>query len=218
MPNLQEIFSRVKDVISRELGERKVYDKDIALALGINQITFATMKSRGKIPYEELMDFCARRKISINWLFYNQIVESLIEETEKFARVRFFSDIYASAGGGATNYEEDNEFIEFEREFLQILGISCKAEELQVLNVRGDSMEPNIEDGSLIFLDTTQKEFKRGGIFVLNTPSGTFMKRLQLKTDGTLELISDNALYPPECVEASGVNIIGKVVASIKEV
>ena len=88
-------------MLSQELGDRKVYDKDVAEALGINQLTLATMKNRAKIPYKEVLEFCAKRKISINWLLFDQIVDSLHAETEKFAQVRYFRDIYASAGGGA---------------------------------------------------------------------------------------------------------------------
>jgi len=40
MPDLQEILARVKDILSDALGNRKVFDKDVAEALNINQITF----------------------------------------------------------------------------------------------------------------------------------------------------------------------------------
>ena len=90
---LKDLLPKIKDIISKELGNRKVYDKDVAYALNINQPTFTTMKNRGKIPYNEILDFCAKRKISINWLFYDQITKSLEEETEKYANVRYYSDI-----------------------------------------------------------------------------------------------------------------------------
>ena len=107
MPDILTVLHKVKDILSQEVGDRKVFDKDVAEALGINQLTLATMKNRAKIPYKEILEFCAKRKISINWLLFDQVVESLQAETDKFAKVSYFRDIYASAGGGALNEEEE---------------------------------------------------------------------------------------------------------------
>ena len=98
MPDILSVLQKVKDILSQEVGERKVFDKDVAEALGINQLTLATMKNRAKIPYKEILEFCAKRKISINWVLFDQVVESLQAETDKFAKIHYFKDIYASAG------------------------------------------------------------------------------------------------------------------------
>ena len=66
MNTFNEIIEKIKDVISNETESGKVFDKDVAAELGISQATFATMKKRGAVPYKELMEFCARRKLSIN--------------------------------------------------------------------------------------------------------------------------------------------------------
>lgn len=217
MPNFQEIISRIKDILSSEVGEKKVFDKDIAKALDINQITFATMKSRDKIPYQQVLDFCAKRKISINWLFYDQIVDSLQTQTEKFIRVRYFKDIYASAGGGAENYEANEEYLNMDQETLVRLG-ALKPQNIEAINVMGDSMEPTLNDGNIVFIDKTLTEINRGGIFVVATPGGLFIKRVQLKTDGMIDLISDNDAYLPESLRAEDIKVVGKVVGAIGEI
>jgi len=218
MPNLKEILQRLKDVLSQDLGERKVFDKDVAEALAINHVTLATMKARNKIPYQELLDFCAKRKISINWLFYNQVVESLVQETERFARIRYFHDIYASAGGGAENYDEEACYLHVDEAILEKIGLTCKTEEIEAINVLGDSMEPTLQEGNVVLIDRTQVKIERGGIFVVATPGGLFIKRLQLKSSGALELISDNSAYVPESVDAKSVRVLGKVVGAFTKV
>ena len=217
MFDLKEILPKIKDIISKELGNRKVYDKDVALALEINQPTFTTMKNRGKIPYHEILDFCAKRKISINWLFYNQITKSLEAETEKYANVRYFSDVYASAGGGAMNYDEKHEDLVLDDHIIQKLGGQSEIKNIDSLNVLGDSMEPTFRDGDIVFVNRTLREVHKGGIFVISTPIGLFVKRLRLKIDGTLEMISDNASYSTEIVDSASVEVIGKVVGSVNE-
>lgn len=212
---LQDILPKIKDIISLEVGDKKVFDKDVANALNINQATFATYKSRNKIPYEEVMEFCAKRKISINWLFYNQITQSLEDSTEKFARVRYFTDIYASAGGGALNYDEDNEYINVDDKIIDFLGGAKALDFVDAINIIGDSMEPTLNDGSIVFIDRREINFAKGGIFIVSTPAGLFIKRLQLKSDGSVELISDNPSYYPEVVDGMSLEIIGKAVGTI---
>ena len=72
MNNLATVIEKLKDIISNEVGNKKVFDKHIARELDINPITFATMKSRNKIPYKEILEFCASRKILINDVLFNQ--------------------------------------------------------------------------------------------------------------------------------------------------
>ena len=84
MSNYNEIIEKIKDIISQELGNKKVLDKDIAAALEINYDNFRKQKARNKIPYFEIMSFLAIRNISINWFFFNQLPESLIENTSNY--------------------------------------------------------------------------------------------------------------------------------------
>ena len=95
MQTFSDIVETMKDIVSSEFPDRKVFDKDIADLLEISQMNFATMKKRNKIPFNELLDFCAKRSITINWLLYNQSPESLVEPTNRFFMARHLS---ASAG------------------------------------------------------------------------------------------------------------------------
>lgn len=215
MFNFKDMLPKIKDVISADLGDKKVFDKDVADVLGINQLTFATMKNRGKIPYEEVLNFCAEKKISINWLFYGQATRSLEAQTEKYANVRYFGDIYASAGGGAFNYEAEHEFISLDPHMIVKLGGEREMKNIDSINVLGDSMEPTFKDGDIIFMNRTQDDIRKGGVFVISTPTGLFVKRLSFKSDGTLDLISDNTHYSVESVDAGSVEVVGKVVGSM---
>lgn len=215
MATIFEVLHKIKDVLSKEVGERKVFDKDVAEALGINQLTLATMKNRDKIPYKEIVEFCAKRKISINWLLFDQFVESLQSETEKFARIHYFRDIYASAGGGALNEEEEGEMMVLDEEIVQKLGGMGSIKHIQAINVLGDSMEPTLNSGDVVFINREYKNALKSGIYVVSTPAGLFIKRLQLKSNGTVALVSDNESYAPEIVNVGDVEVIGKVVGKL---
>jgi len=215
MPDILAVLQKVKDVLSQEVGERKVFDKDVAEALGINQLTLATMKNRSKIPYKEILEFCAKRKISINWLLFDQIVESLQAETDKYARIHYFRDIYASAGGGALNEDESSEMMYLDEEIVHKLGGIGMIKHIQAINVLGDSMEPTLFSGDVVFINQEYTNAKKAGIYVVSTPAGLFIKRLQLHVNGTVALVSDNEAYTPEIMDAQEVTVLGKVVGKL---
>ncbi|WP_024955178.1 LexA family transcriptional regulator [Sulfurospirillum arcachonense] len=215
MPDLREILDRIKDILSDEIGHRKVFDKDVAEALDINQVSFATMKSRSKIPYKEILEFCAKRKISINWLMFNQVVGSLTSQSEKFERVHYFKDIYASAGGGALNYDEQSDFLTLDEEMVNHLGGKQSIKNIHALNVLGDSMEPTLNDGDIVFMDRESKNPNKNGVYIVSTPVGLFIKRLQLKSDGMVALVSDNESYSDELVNADDIEVLGKVIGTM---
>ena len=212
---LSEIIEKLKDVISENLAGKKVFDKDVANALNIPQSTFATMKKRNSIPYEEILQFCAAKKISVNWLFFDQAVDMLKEETEKFFHVRYFSDIRASAGGGAEVFDENYETITIDEKVMHNM-VGFGNTDLEAIHVDGESMEPTLQDGSIVFVDRTQTNINRDGIFIASTTAGLFIKRIRQRADGMVELISDNKNYSPEVLTPDEVSIVGKVVGNIE--
>jgi phage repressor protein C with HTH and peptisase S24 domain len=212
---LSEIIEKLKDVISETKIGGKVFDKDVAQALNIPQATFATMKKRNSIPYEEILEFCAMKKISVNWLFFDQAVDMLKAETEKFFQVRYFSDIRASAGGGAEVFDENYETITIDEKIMHNM-VGLGNTELEAIHVDGESMEPTLQDGSIVFVDRTQTNINKDGIFIASTTAGLFIKRIRQRADGMVELISDNRNYSPEVLAPDEVSIVGKVVGNIE--
>jgi hypothetical protein len=216
MHDFNEVLERLKDIVSNEREGRQVFDKDVALALGISPPTFATMKKRGSIPYKEVMEFCARNKISINWLFFDQPAEMLVEETGKFFRVRYFSTLRASAGGGADVSDEEFEYIDMEQSLLESIIGTPLPPQLDAVHVVGESMEPTLEDGSIAFVDRESTDAGRDGIYLASTNNGLFVKRVRRRADGMVELISDNRLYASEIIHPEEIRIVGKVVGSME--
>jgi len=215
MMNLGEIIEKLKDVISETKISGKVFDKDVATALNIPQATFATMKKRNSIPYEEILEFCALKKISVNWLFFDQAVDMLKAETEKFFQVRYFSDVRASAGGGGFGEEGKEEYITVDEKVMHNM-VGMGNTDLEAINIVGESMEPTLQDGSIVFVDRTQTNINKNGIFIASTTGGLFIKRIQQRADGMIELISDNSVYPPQAIHPDEVTIVGKVVGNIE--
>jgi len=218
MNSFIEIVEEIKSIVSSEFSSKKVFDKDIANILKISQMNFATMKKRNKIPFAELMDFCASKSISINWMLYGQSPESLLEATNKFYMVKYFNDVNASAGGGADEQYEEIEELEIPEQFVFMLGGERELKNIEAINVSGDSMEPTFSYNDIVFINREKKDLARGGIFTIRTDAGLFIKRVQQRLDGRIDIISDNQVYSTQTLDPREVDVIGRVVSRFGDV
>ncbi len=214
---VSEIIEKIKDILSSDGQNGKVFDKDVANSLEITQANFATMKNRGKIPYENILTFCAKKKISINWLLFNQDPGSLVDTTDKYW-IKYFPSVSVSAGGGAFENEDDYEALDVPPYFINMLGGAENLKNIDAINVTGDSMEPTLNNSNIVFLDKSKTNLSREGIYAFTTNHGLFVKRIQKRVDGKLDIISDNKDYPLQILPSSEVNILGKVVGSFGRV
>lgn len=212
-----EVIEKLKDIISTDKGSGKVFDKDVAQALDISQVNFATMKNRGKIPFDKILDFCASKKISINWLLYNQNPSSLIDTTDRYW-IKYFPEVSVSAGGGAYDSQDSYEKLDIPEYFVNMLGGQNMLKNLDAINVIGDSMEPTLNSDDIIFIDKSQNACSREGIYAFTTTAGLFVKRIQKRVDGNLDIISDNKEYPIQIVNPNEISLLGKVVGSFGSV
>ncbi len=210
---VNEIIEKLKDILSQDGKEGKVFDKDVATALELSQVNFATMKNRGKIPFSNILDFCAKKKISINWLLYNQNPNSLVDSTDKYW-IRYYPEVNVSAGGGAYENNDSYESLEIPPYFINKLGGKENLKNIDAINVVGDSMEPTLNNDNIIFIDKTKTDVARDGIYAFTTIHGLFVKRVQRRVDGKLDVISDNKDYPIQILDRDEINVVGKVISS----
>ncbi|QSZ41733.1 phage repressor protein [Sulfurimonas aquatica] len=218
MNSFVNIVEEIKSIISNDYKPKKVFDKDVAEVLGITQMNFATMKKRNKIPFNELLDFCAKKTISINWLLYGQSPESLIEATNKFYMVKYFSDVNASAGGGGDAECEEIQELEIPEQFVFMLGGERELSNIEAINVSGDSMEPTFSYNDIVFINRNKRDLNRGGIFTIRTEAGLFIKRVQTRLDGNVDVISDNSVYSTQTLSPNEIEVIGRVVSRFGDV
>lgn len=89
---------------------------------------------------------------------------------------------------------------------------------LKLFKCSGDSMEPIIENGNILLVDTSKNDFNNGGIFLLTINNEWFIKRLRLRVTGELDIISENDKYPVETLQPnSNIEIVikGKVIKNL---
>lgn len=90
--------------------------------------------------------------------------------------------------------------------------------DLRLINVSGDSMEPDLRAGDIILIDHTDTRASREGIYVIRMDGALLVKQVQRLPGGTVKLISRNPAYEPFTVtvasleDPNGFAIIGRVV------
>ena len=91
----------------------------------------------------------------------------------------------------------------------------ARPEDMRILMVRGDSMEPEMREGDRLLVDTGRRSPGTGEMCVLWDGNGLVVKRIEpVHGDGPprLRLRSANPAYEPYTCLAEEVHVVGKVV------
>ncbi|MBF2715825.1 S24 family peptidase [Agrobacterium vitis] len=87
---------------------------------------------------------------------------------------------------------------------------------LRVYQMVGDSMEPSIQRGSSVFVDTKNASITTDDIYAIKVSDGVAFKRIKIMPKpNEIMMISDNraAYGDPVVIQKSGIEILGRVVA-----
>ena len=169
-----------------------------------------------------LSAFDKKTSFSINWLAdgtgdkYKTHVLPAITESESEDRIRFPRlNAEATCGAGTINdhYIEVVDYVTVAAAWAREK-LGGNLNKIQVITARGDSMEPTIENGDVMFVDTAVEAFEGDGLYLLWYIDGLKAKRLQSTVGGGLMIISDNSSYRTETVrgeDLNAVSIIGRI-------
>ena len=90
---------------------------------------------------------------------------------------------------------------------------------LRILRLAGNAMEPVLREGDRLIVDTARRIPATGELFVLRDGGGIVVKRVERVRDGgppRLRLISPNPNYPPSTCLAGDVEVVGKVIWTVR--
>ena len=136
------------------------------------------------------------------------------EFNEEYALISGYHLQVSTGNGAAWNGEQVKRHLAFRRKWLKFRGL--EPSRLAVVFAKGDSMQPTINNGDSILVDTSKNQVVDGSIFVLRLGDDLYAKRLQKNIDGGITVISDNrAEYPIQVVspdQMDSLAVIGKVV------
>lgn len=186
----------------------------VANAVGVSQTAISDIViGKTKRP-RNILDIAKVLGVSPDWLMtgkgeqpsFSQAVENIDTEEEEKHQVRIeVLNVYASAGNGeflTGDLAGDIQAVEFESEYFYNLFQRASEKGLAIVNVKGDSMEPTLTSGDLLFVDTSLNCYQGDGLYVFSFGDSLYVKRLQ-RAGRRLLVLSDNKLYEKWEVDAS---------------
>ncbi len=201
----------------------------LAKATGVSASAFRKwLKGEAEPSRDRLVALAAAAGVSLAWLAQGEGPEPDFAALGARANNRRPSDLLssarflvlptvataASAGSGRVDTDGATEFIGFRHDWLRTV-FGREPADLMLETAVGESMEPHIHNGDILLVDTTDTTFRNFGVYVIEVREERLVKRVQRKFDGSLILISDNAVYQPENIEAElakEVRVLGRVI------
>lgn len=215
---VREIFDQIKALKGVKT------DKSVAELLGLRPGTLAEQKARDTIPYREIIRFCDREGVSLDDVFLGSPADRVAEGAARYGAAKGRDefvfvpeyDIAASAGHGAEIPPEEVVRVLAVRQDWVRREVGANPQDLVVVSVRGDSMEPVIRAGDLIMVDRSETEPASEGLYVVRVGGALMVKRVQPLPGGVLQLISDHPAYPPVTLRRGDLDadsaVVGRVV------
>lgn len=126
-------------------------------------------------------------------------------------------DVRASAGHGAVVHSEQIvDHMTFRTDWLRSK-FGLRPQDVALIEVWGDSMEPTLSNGDLILVDISHPELRDNAVYVFQYNGTLLVKRIQRRMDGSVVIKSDNPRYEPDILPAGiaeSLRIIGRMVWS----
>lgn len=127
--------------------------------------------------------------------------------------VPFFKDIEFACGAGRTGDEDYNGYkLRFSKSTLRRIGASTDGHSIICFPARGNSMEPNIPDGTTVAVNTEDKKIIDGKMYAISEDGWKRIKLLYRTGPETISVRSYNAAeHPPEEKPLGSIEVIGRV-------
>lgn len=187
-----------------------------AESLNLSRSSLYRYERGERLPDSEVIArICELCNVDYTWMVTGK---GSAHESDRLVGVRQY-DIAASAGYGAfLDDDPEAEIVMVDRAWLA-REFGVHPDHVSIINVAGDSMEPTLNHGDKVMVNTLLDQV-RDGLYVLRYNGLLQVKRLQYYPRGMLRVISDNRNYEPYSVNLEEVDLtfdlVGKVIWTLK--
>lgn len=193
---------------------------DLARILKVNRSAVTQARKKGAIPDRWLLQLYRSYGLSPEWLETGKghvFMGRRQEEDSGFAKIPKVSARLCAGNGSFEVGGDVQGYYSFRKAWLTKRGVP---DQMVLLDIFGNSMEPEMRDGDTVLVDQSQKNILAGAIFALGIEDTIMVKRVE-KHPQKLVLRSDNRDYAPIYLEgndANQVRILGKVIWVCREI
>jgi len=187
---------------------------ELASVLKINRSAITQARKKNSIPDKWILQLYKTYGLNPDWVETGSGQTFIKKSASDDSIFKNIPKVRArlSAGGGSFEVGSEIEgYYAFRRDWLTTKGNRNK---MVLMDIFGNSMEPEMKDGDTILIDESQKDILAGAIYAVGIDDTIMVKRVE-KHPNKLVLLSDNKDYSPiylQSNEISSVRIIGKVI------
>jgi phage repressor protein C with HTH and peptisase S24 domain len=202
---------------------RKMSLREFAEPLGVAPNTLTRYESEARRPDAVFLTrLCTHYRINPSWLLTGEgpmqagDTEQL-PDLEAFALIPKVRAVLSAGGNAFVTDETVDTYYAFRKSWIRTI---APLDQLILLAVQGDSMEPTLKPGDLVMVDTQRNRITRTHIYALAIDDTIMVKRIQLLPGGRLQIINDNReLYDSFFVDPGHeqIRILGQVVWMARE-
>lgn len=220
--------------VVRQLGTQQA--ASTAAGISLSQLK-RYISAQSEPPFSVISALAKAARCDLNWLAYGTPTEHRWGWGEKAGELMDYGpaddtalpdnwasipvfDAGFSAGPGlqGVSVPDRYHFAVEERWLNKVLRRNSR--HLAGVHVVGDSMLPTLTDGDVVLVDlSAQNEPLRDAIYVLRIDDCLYVKRLTMRTDGSILVSSDNKHYPTEVIDprVTDLRVYGRVVAAFHQ-
>jgi phage repressor protein C with HTH and peptisase S24 domain len=187
---------------------------ELASVLKINRSAITQARKKNSIPDKWILQLYKTYGLNPDWVETGSGQTFIKKSASDDSIFKNIPKVRArlSAGGGSFEVGSEIEgYYAFRKDWLTAKGNRNK---MVLMDIFGNSMEPEMKDGDTILIDESQKDILAGAIYAVGIDDTIMVKRVE-KHPNKLVLLSDNKDYSPIYLqgnEISSVRIIGKVI------
>ncbi len=192
---------------------------ELASVLNINRSAITQARKKDSIPGKWILQLYKKFGLNPDWIetgvgqTFLKGPGSMTMEFKNIPKVK----ARLCAGGGSFEVGSEIEgYYSFQHEWLSSKGASDR---MVLMDIFGNSMEPELKDGDTVLIDESQKDILAGALYAVGVDDTIMVKRIE-KHPSKLVLLSDNRDYAPVFLQDSEINnvrIIGKVLWVCRE-
>ena len=192
---------------------------ELASTLGVHRSAITQAKKKDSVPDKWVLQLSRLFRLNPDWIETGTgepFLKDVAKEESTFTKIPKVKARLCAGDGSFEVGDEIEGYYSFRADWLSKRG---GAGSMVLMDIFGNSMEPELKDGDTILIDESQKGIIAGAIYAVGIDDTVMVKRVE-KHPGTLVLLSDNEHYAPIFLkgqEMENVRIIGKVIWACRE-
>ena len=194
--------------------------RELASLLGVKDSAISQAKKRKIIPRAWITEISEKMNLTPKWIKTGNGEKYFDKPDDSNHSFEIVPKVKARLYAGDGSFDVDQkiaEYYSFQKLWLRKKG---NPKNMVLMDIVGNSMEPELKDGDTVLVDRSKSEILAGAIYAIGVEDTVLIKRVE-KLPDKLVLISDNEKYSPTYISGDDINrvrILGKIILICREI